>query len=226
MEEEYHKKAILEIESGNDQKGLEYIEKALEFAPYDPTYLTERGTIFLHLKEKDKCLKDMDTVVNLDPKNAFRYSCRAYSKAYFEDLDGAITDYEFALELDKEDAVAYNNLGLLLERKGYEDKAKKNFEKADTLSKEKSEYKDFFDSREKEEKENNTASFPPGRTEDGTLEESKSRPHKEINPFLEEDRSKGAIVKDVFRKKGGFREFMSFIFNGFKLKENDETRKS
>ena len=40
-----------------------------------------------------------------------------------------------AIKLDPEDAVAYNNLGLLEEKLGYEEQAKRRFEIADALVK-------------------------------------------------------------------------------------------
>ncbi|MCE2777491.1 MAG: tetratricopeptide repeat protein [Algoriphagus sp.] len=49
-------------------------------------------------------------------------------------MAGAIADYEKAIELDPEDAVAYNNLGLVEEKMGRKEKAQQNFTKADALS--------------------------------------------------------------------------------------------
>ena len=45
----------------------------------------------------------------------------------------AIQDYEKAIKLDPDDAVAQNNLGLLQEQLGYKTEAKKRFEIADDL---------------------------------------------------------------------------------------------
>ncbi len=50
----------------------------------------------------------------------------------------AMQDYRKAVELDPEDAVAHNNLGLLEEKVGYQLKADKRFEKADKLREEQS----------------------------------------------------------------------------------------
>lgn len=219
MEEDYHKKAIKEIEKGDYKKGLFYIEKALEESPYDPTYLTERGTLYLHLNMKEECLKDMDSAVNLEPKNGYRYSCRAYARSWFKDIDGAIQDYEAAVQLDPEDAVAYNNLGLLLERKGAMERAKRNFARADKISQDNEEYKDFFDNRSDEDKQ---------KREDQFREEAREAEAKRtaINPALEEEkRSKGQIAKDIFTKKSTFKEFIDFIKNGFKLKGDDKSGK-
>ncbi len=217
MEEEYHKKAIAEIDKGDFKQGLIYIEKALEISPYDPTFLTERGTLYLHLNEKENCLKDMDTVVNLEPKNGYRYSCRAYARSWFKDIDGAISDYEVAVQLDPEDAIAYNNLGLLLERKGAMERAKKNFDQADKISKDNEDYKDFFDSRSEEDKKEREEQF---------REEARASERKAVNPaFIEEKRTRGQIAKDIFTKKSTFKEFIGFIKNGFKLKEDDKSGK-
>ena len=216
MEEEYHRKAIESIQQGNYQQGLIFIGKALEISPYDPVFLAERGTLYLHLGEKENCLKDMDSAVNLEPKNSYRYSCRAYCRSWFKDIDGAIADYEIAIELDPEDAIAYNNLGLLLERKGAMEKAKRNFKRADEISKDNEEYKDFFDTRTEEEKQ---------AREDQFKEEARQadQERKAVNPIvIEEPRSKSQIAKDVFRKKSTFKEFIGFIRNGFKLKQNDQ----
>jgi tetratricopeptide (TPR) repeat protein len=47
---------------------------------------------------------------------------------------GAIADYEKAIELDPEDAIAYNNLGIVEEKLGRKEKAQQNFNKADALA--------------------------------------------------------------------------------------------
>jgi tetratricopeptide (TPR) repeat protein len=48
-------------------------------------------------------------------------------------LTGAIEDYEKAIELDPEDAVSYNNKGLVEEKLGYQERSKSSFSKADDL---------------------------------------------------------------------------------------------
>src|SRR5690606_22991335 len=74
-----------------------------------------------------------DRALNLDPKNPYRYSSRAYFKDRIGDLEGAIADYEKAIELDPEDAVSHNNKGMVEEKLGYQAKSKKSYEKADDL---------------------------------------------------------------------------------------------
>ena len=49
------------------------------------------------------------------------------------DLRGAIEDYKRAVELDPEDAVTWNNLGLLEEQLGYQEQAKERYRVSDEL---------------------------------------------------------------------------------------------
>jgi len=49
------------------------------------------------------------------------------------DTDAAIEDYKHAIELDPEDTIAHNNLGLLEEAKGYKAQAQERFKVADEL---------------------------------------------------------------------------------------------
>lgn len=50
-----------------------------------------------------------------------------------QDLDGALADYKKALELDPDDAITWNNLGLLEERMGYQQQAQERFKVSDEL---------------------------------------------------------------------------------------------
>ena len=75
----------------------------------------------------------MDEAVRLQPLKPYRYSSRAYIRGHFKLTQEAIADYEKAIELDPEDAVAQNNLGMLQEQLGYKNEAKKRFEIADDL---------------------------------------------------------------------------------------------
>jgi DNA-binding SARP family transcriptional activator len=49
------------------------------------------------------------------------------------DLRGAVEDYKRTVELDPEDAVTWNNLGLLEEQLGYQEQAKERYRVSDEL---------------------------------------------------------------------------------------------
>ena len=87
-----------------------------------------------HLKQLMNALANMNKAQELEPRNPYRYSSRAYIKDAIGDLAGAIEDYKMH-ELDPQDAVAHNNLGMLEEKFGRKQKAEKHFKKADEISK-------------------------------------------------------------------------------------------
>lgn len=97
-------------------------------------FFEKRAMCNYHLGNIKECIPDFDKAQRLEPNNPFRYSSRAYVKGRIKDFDGAIADYEKAIHLDPKDAIAHNNLGLILEQKGYQGRAKTNFEKADNLA--------------------------------------------------------------------------------------------
>jgi tetratricopeptide (TPR) repeat protein len=103
-----------------DSKNLEALEK--------------RSMSYFHLKLYEKSLNDMNALRDLEPNNPYRYSSRAFLKSAMNKIDEAIEDYKTAVHLDPEDAVAYNNLGLLLEKKGYQVQAQNSFVRADALT--------------------------------------------------------------------------------------------
>ncbi len=101
--------------------------------PDQANIYSERGVSYYRLKDYEAAVLDLNKAVELEPENPFRYSSRAYIRAYI-DIDGAIDDYEKAIELDPKDEIAYNNLGLLQENQGHMKKAQQNFKKNNELS--------------------------------------------------------------------------------------------
>lgn len=95
-------------------------------------YYGERGVCKFNLRFKS-AIDDFNQAVELEPKNAFRYSARAYVLDKLGDIQGAIADYHRCLELDPEDAIALNNLGVSEQKLGNKSKAELLFEKADGL---------------------------------------------------------------------------------------------
>ena len=78
-------------------------------------------------------MSDLNQAIELDPVNAYRYSSRAYILDALGDTEAAVVDYLKAVELDPEDFVAFNNLGLLEEKLGRKAKAQSSFDQSDAL---------------------------------------------------------------------------------------------
>ncbi|MBK12472.1 MAG: hypothetical protein CL849_02955 [Crocinitomicaceae bacterium] len=154
----------------------------------DGNFLHDRAVCLFQLGRKTEALSLLDRAVDLEPDTGYRYASRAWMRAAMKDVDGAIEDYRKAIEIDPEDAITLNNLGLLEEQYGMRKAAQERFRRADTLS---------GILRE-------AGVNPPGTDEDpGPQENEKSNVWTEI--------------KTVFTDAGRRREFLNFIKNGMRL---------
>jgi tetratricopeptide (TPR) repeat protein len=201
-----HKKAVDQLKTGDFTLALEFINLALAEQKSHPVLLAERATIYMYLKRKDEAFEDLDLAIYLQPENPYRYSSRAYVKDFFGDVAGAIEDYEKCLELDPEDLIAHNNLGLLIEKQGNMKKAQRHFKEADDLL----------------AKNPNWQNRIPTEEQNDLIETSKeviSQIEKsEVKPDQSKPENTISVAKNVFTKKSVFKEFIQFVFNGFKLK--------
>jgi tetratricopeptide (TPR) repeat protein len=201
-----HEKAHKAFEDGQLQEAIKLYTKALEENPKDCNILSDRAVAYLHTEEREQCLNDFNAAVELQPNYGFRYASRAFARRKFGDLDGAIEDYEKAVELDPEDAIGHNNLGLLLEAKGYQSQADERFKRADSLSKMEDGLLNVIDDLESD------ATTPSEEKK----EEFPKEP--EIKAADVKASSTSKEFKKIFTSKKQFDEFMDFIKNGFKTK--------
>lgn len=176
------------------QQALKIFDNLIYLFPNEANLLSDRGVIFIHQNKKEEALKDFDQAVFLEDSYGYRYASRAYARDFFGDTEAAILDYEKAIKLDPEDAVSYNNIGLLQEKLGYKKKAQKNFELADEISK---------------EQEDNLIPQP-------TVLENKVPKVQEESSI--KNKSFFSEFLKVFKSKKQFIEFIGFIKKGGKLK--------
>lgn len=172
--------------------------KALE-SEENPSIYSERGVVWYYLGDKKKSLADMDHAASLEPDNPYRYSSRAYIKDWIGDIEGAIQDYERAVALDPEDSIAFNNLGLLQEKQGYVDKAKSNYERADKLEG----VDELLAKIRAEQKELHDKDIAKCADSEGSMERDR------ISVF--------ALLRSTFGSKNGWKEYLDFIRNGFRI---------
>lgn len=172
-------------------------DKAIE-AEENPAIYSERAVAWFYLKDFQKSLDDMNYAAELEPENPYRYSSRAYIRDAMGDIQGAIEDYERAVALDPEDSIAYNNLGLLQEKLGYMEKAKRNFDQADRL--------EDVDKLLAEARKQNARP------------QSAPEPQPEQPEHAErESISWLALIRSTLTTKSGFKEYLQFIRNGFRI---------
>tara|TARA_R110002072_G_scaffold282761_1_gene445823 strand:+ start:49395 stop:49997 length:603 start_codon:yes stop_codon:yes gene_type:complete len=194
-----HEKAEKALKEGKLEKAIELYTAALAEHPNHVDIISDRGVAYLNLNKKAACFTDLNLAITLQPNYAYRYACRAFAKKNFGDLNGAVEDYEKAIELEPNDEIAHNNLGLLLEQKGYQDEANKRFEQAEKLSKAEDKLLGVIDELDRDEEKIRTLPEQQNVKEDGDS--------KKIKEFTK-----------LFTSVEQLKEFLSFIKNGFKIK--------
>ena len=190
---EEHEKAYNLMLAKEFHEAQKIFDNLIYLFPKEANLFGDRGVNFIHLKKKEEALKDFDEAVFLESTYGYRYASRAYAKDFFGDTSAAILDYQKAIELDPEDAVSYNNIGLLQEKMGYQQKAKQNFDAADLLAK------------EQEDK-----ITPPSTISEKEEKQPETDNLKKETLFTE--------FFKVLRSKKQFKEFISFLKKGGKMK--------
>lgn len=162
----------------------------------DPDFLNDWAVALFHNQRAHEGLVLLDKAINLQPHYGYRYAARGWMKQALKDLKGAIADYEKALELDPDDAITLNNLGLLEEQIGRMESAKERFRAADAMD------------QILEESSIAKAPIEPPVTAPANAPTPLSQPS---SPWAEASRA-------LFTSEGR-KEFLDFIRNGFKLKD-------
>lgn len=200
---------------GKFQESVNDLTLLITRLPEEADLYSERGVSYFHLKDYKTALIDMNKAVELQPENPYRYSSRAYIRAYL-DVDGAVADYEKATILDPKDDIAYNNLGLLLEKRGKLKAAQQKFKKSDEII--------GYDSKKRTEKENSVEldgiSAEDKKNVDERLDKAKLKQENEdkqaINQTENSKESIGKVMLDVFRDKTIRKEYFNFLKSIFK----------
>lgn len=200
MENQVWKEALKLQSEGKHNAAVIKFTRLINEEGANPDLLHDRGVSYFHLKFKKECLADFDSALNLQPDYAYRYSSRAYIRAAYKDYDGALEDYRKAVEMDPQDAVAQNNLGMLEEQMGWHEQSKERLALADELS-------------EILQEEN----IAPAPTEIPTPVENQEDSKKEENSSIGQH-FKAAF--SIFSSKKEFNEFIQFIKNGFTFKQD------
>ncbi len=198
-------KGVAKVKKYDYKKAIVNFTKAIEENTADVESYAERAVCYLHLKQYDLSMFDMNKAIELEPNYSYRYSCRAYLKGSLKDMQGAVDDYQRAVDLDPKDIIALNNLGIAQENLGYYKKAQGNFKKSNELL--------GYDPENREI----VGNIAVDKKKYGEPDEDESKKTS--------SKSKGRIMINVFSKKADFKDFVRFVGKGFKLKDNDKKGK-
>ena len=158
----------------------------------NPDFLNDRAVALFHNERMEDSIHLLSEAIALQPDYGYRYAARGWLKQATKDVDGAMEDYKKALQLDPEDAITQNNLGLLEEQMGRIHEAQQRFQKADLA-----------------------AGIPPTRP---APKLSSTGPKVPAKPIGSSPKLRSEFIQIISTKKG-WREFIAFIRNGFKLNE-------
>lgn len=172
-------------------EAIHYLSRAITISPANAQLFSERAVAFFLNNQLAKALEDFDVAQSLEPHNPYRYSSRAFVKNTMGDTPGAIADYEKAIALDPEDAISLNNLGLIQEKLGYQEQAKRNFSMADTLE--------------------GRALENPGPDQSKVEKEQEPDSNKPAQKRKISLKDYSVVLKSVLTSKEGFKEFISFL---------------
>lgn len=188
-------------EAGQWQSALVGFDEAEQENPdwgFDPDFLNDRAVALFHNDRAHESIALLDKAINLQPQYGYRYAARGWMKQALRDIQGAIADYEKAVELDPEDAITLNNLGLLEEQIGRMQSAKDRFAAADAMDR-------ILD----ESAINKESTSEAERT---------AMPQAPASPPPRASNTPWAEVTRALFTQTGRKEFLEFIRNGFKLK--------
>lgn len=195
--------AVTALKAGQFEKALDAFNRLIDDFKDDPDLFGYRGATLLNLNRKHAALDDFNHAVQLDPNYSYRYASRAFAKDALGDLQGAIADYEIAVKLDPDDAIAHNNLGLLIEKSGNQTAAQKHFSAADDLAHR------IFGETEDQESSEAISGIP--------LQPKKLTPDPDsVSSEMYWDQ-----LTRILSSKEERKAFLTFILSGFQMKKND-----
>lgn len=170
-------------------------DQAIDSDPSNPDILHDKAVCLINAKRREEALPLLDAALELQGDYSYRYASRGFLRYLLADIAGARKDYHEALRLDPEDAVTQNNLELLEEKTA-----------AITAKKEQGKFRREMDSL--------LESSEISRTPSPEISKLKS---KTPDPITTEN-----VIKNVFTSTEKFKEYVAFVFNGFKLKNRKD----
>ena len=170
-----------------------------------PDFLNDRAVALFHNDRAHDAIEVLTQAINLQPGYGYRFAARGWMRQALKDVSGAIADYERALELDPDDAITQNNLGLLEEQLGRMESAKQRFAAADQLDQVLTE---------------NQIPLQTNATPESQANRAVDKAPSPENRAQNKNSAWSEVSKAVTTSKGR-REFIDFIRNGFKLNRSN-----
>ncbi len=84
------------------EKGIQYMEKAIEMEPLNPFFRRELGIIYWMIKDYDRAIEEFKKAIEITPGDAFLYYTLGKAYMYLGKLDNAKIELRKAVELEED----------------------------------------------------------------------------------------------------------------------------
>ncbi len=125
-----HLLGMVEYQSGNPQRALKLINKAIGINPDFAIIYSNRGLVQQELKQFDAALASYDKAIALKPDYAEAYFFRGQVLHKLDQPDRSLESYDKAIAIKADFAEAYSNRGVLLQDLNQMDRALESYDKA------------------------------------------------------------------------------------------------
>jgi tetratricopeptide (TPR) repeat protein len=98
---------------------LKRVEQSPTFSPEVRAQIyTDRGWVYLHLRENEQAIRDFNSALALHPEYARAYGRRGLAYRFLKDYQQAMSDFDRAIELNPQDTWTYERRGRMYRKLG------------------------------------------------------------------------------------------------------------
>ena len=119
-------RAQVHIQQEDTISALNDLEASLKINKYDSEVYATRALVYLQQEHYEDAEDDLTYAIHLNPKSNY-YINRALTRYYRQELRGAMSDYDQALDLDPDNVLGHYNRGLLRAQVGDDNRAIEDF---------------------------------------------------------------------------------------------------
>ena len=119
-------RAQVHIQQEDTTAALADLEASLKINKYDSEVYATRALVYLQQERYEGAEEDLTYAIHLNPKSNY-YINRALTRYYRQELRGAMSDYDLALDLEPNNVLGRYNRGLLRAQVGDDNRAIEDF---------------------------------------------------------------------------------------------------
>lgn len=129
----YYNRGTFYEKTGNYNKALADLDKAITLKPDDFEAYNNRGNVYAHLGNYRQAIDEYNKVIEINPSYIDAYNSRGFTYYLLRNYQSAIENYNKAIKIDPEDSNAFNNRGLAYLSLGNQKRAIDDLKKAMSL---------------------------------------------------------------------------------------------